>query len=132
MDVKVKLILSITLFGIVTGALIQALLNYQFPEFYPKWYEGILAFFIILESLVGLYADSSSRKATQRQMLNVYMLTKVVKVFASLIFIATYAVVIKENIKSFVLIFMIFYLLFLAFEAYLFLRIEKRLKKKQQ
>ena len=82
--------------------------------------------------MVVLYADSSSRKATQRQMLNVYMLTKVVKVFASLIFIATYAVVIKENIKSFVLIFMIFYLLFLAFEAYLFLRIEKRLKKKQQ
>jgi hypothetical protein len=132
MDVKVKLILSVILFGIVSGAFIQALLNYQFPEYYPNWYEGIPAFFIILESSILIYADSSSRKATQKQMLNVYMLTKVIKVFAALIFIGIYALTIKENIKSFVLIFMIFYLLFLAFESYMFLRIEKRLKKKQQ
>jgi L-asparagine transporter-like permease len=132
MDAKVKLILSIALFGIISGALIQALLNYQFPEYYPGWYESIPVFFIVLESSILIYADSSSRKATQKQMLNVYMLTKVIKVFAALIFIGIYALTIKENIKSFVLIFMIFYLLFLAFESYLFLRIEKRLKKKQQ
>jgi len=130
MNTKIKIILSIALFGIVLGALIQALLNYQFPQFYPNWYEGILAFFIILESLILIYVDSASRKVTQRQMLNTYMLTKVIKVFAALIFIGIYALTIKENIKSFVLIFMIFYLLFLAFESYLFLRIEKRLKKK--
>lgn len=130
MNTKIKLILSIALFGIVMGSLIQALLNYQFPQFYPNWYEGILAFFIVLESLILVYVDSASMKVTQRQMLNTYMLTKVIKVFAALIFIGIYALTIKENMKSFVLIFMIFYLLFLAFESYLFLKIEKRLKKK--
>lgn len=132
MSFRVKLVVSLLAFGLVIGALIQLALNNWFPQTYPNWYEGMLLFFLVLESSVLIYAESSSRKATSRQMLNTYMLTKVVKIFASLIFVGIYAAVIKENIKSFVLIFMIFYLLFLAFEAYLFLKIEKRLKNKQQ
>lgn len=129
---KAKLITSIFAFGLIAGALIGMLLYYQFPQYYPNWYEGILAFFLILESLVIGYVVSASKKVTQRQMLNTYMLTKVIKVFAALIFVGAYAIIVKENIKSFVLVFMIFYLLFLAIESVLFLRIEKQLKKKQQ
>ena len=126
---KAKLITSVFAFGLITGALIGMLLYYQFPQYYPHWYGGILAFFLILETLIISYVVSASKKVTQRQMLNTYMLTKVVKVFAALIFVA---IIVKENIKSFVLIFMIFYLLFLAMESMLFLKIEKRLKNKQQ
>jgi hypothetical protein len=129
---KAKLITSLLAFGLIAGALIGALLYYQFPQYYPHWYEGILLFFLILESLILIYVESASRKATSRQMLNTYMLTKVIKIFAALIFVGAYAIIVKENIKSFVLIFMIVYLLFLAVEAYLFTRIEKRIKKKQQ
>lgn len=132
MNFKAKLIVSLIVFGVVIGALIQALLNYQFPQYYPNWYEGILLFFLLMESFILAYVESASRKVTQRQMLNTYMLTKVVKIFAALIFVGAYKIAVDENIKSFVLVFMIFYLLFLAFEAYLFLKIEKRLKKKQQ
>ncbi len=130
---KAKLITSLLAFGlIIGGALVGALLYYVFPDFYPDWYEGILLFFLLLESLILIYVESASRRVTQRQMLNTYMLTKVVKIFAALIFILVYAKVVGEGIKSFILVFMIFYLLFLGFEAFLFLRIEKRLKKKQQ
>lgn len=129
---KAKLITSLIAFGLIVGALIGALLYYQFPQYYPNWYEGILLFFLVLESLVISYVVSASRKVTQRQMLNTYMLTKVIKVFAALIFVGAYALIVKENIKSFVLVFMIFYLLFLGMESILFLRIEKRLKNKQQ
>lgn len=129
---KAKLITSVFAFGLIVGALIGMLLYYQFPQYYPHWYGGILAFFLILETLIISYVVSASKKVTQRQMLNTYMLTKVVKVFAALIFVGAYAIVVKENIKSFVLIFMIFYLLFLAMESMLFLKIEKRLKNKQQ
>ncbi|WP_029905607.1 hypothetical protein [Prevotella sp. 10(H)] len=132
MNFKVKLVISIIIFGILLGAAIQALFYYVFPQYYPNWYEGILLFFLILESLILIYVESASNKVTSRQMLNTYMLTKVVKVFAALIFVGAYAIIVKENIKSFVLIFMVFYLLFLGFEAFLFLKIEKRLKKKQQ
>jgi len=129
---KAKLVTSILAFGLIMGALVGALLYYVFPQYYPNWYEGILLFFLLLESLILIYVESASRRVTQRQMLNTYMLTKVVKVFAALIFIGVYAIAVKENIKSFVLVFMIFYLLFLGFEAFLFLKIEKRLKNKQQ
>ena len=129
---KAKLITSTLAFGLIAGALIGVLLYYQFPQYYPHWYEGILLFFLILESLILIYVESASRKVTSRQMLNTYMLTKVIKIFAALIFVGAYAMIVKENIKSFVLIFMIFYLLFLAFEAYLFTKIEKRIKKQQQ
>ncbi len=132
MNFKAKLIISLIVFGVVVGALVQAFLKYQFPQYYPNWYEGILLFFLLLESFILLYVESASRKATQRQMLNTYMLTKVVKIFAALIFVGAYKLVVNESMKSFVLIFMIFYLLFLAFESFLFLRIEKHIKKKQQ
>jgi len=129
---KAKLITSLLAFGLIAGALIGALLYYQFPDYYPNWYEGILLFFLVLESLIIGYVVSASRKVTQRQMLNTYMLTKVIKIFAALIFVGAYALIVKENIKSFVLIFMIFYLLFLAMESILFMKVEKRLKNKQQ
>jgi hypothetical protein len=130
--IKAKLVVCTLAFGLIVGAVIGALLYYQFPDYYPNWYEGILAFHLILESLIFVYVESASRKATQRQMLNTYMLTKVIKVFSALIFVGAYYAIVRENIKSFVLVFMIFYLLFLAIESWLFLKIEKRLKKKQQ
>lgn len=129
---RAKLVASMLAFGLIIGALIGALLYYYFPQWYPNWFEGILLFFLGIESFILIYVEASSRKVTQRQMLNTYMLTKVVKVFAALIFVGAYAIAIKESIKSFVLIFMIFYLLFLGMESILFLQIEKRLKKKQQ
>ncbi len=128
---KAKLVTSLLAFGLIMGALVGALLYYQFPQYYPHWYEGILLFFLIVESLILVYVESASRKVTQRQMLNTYMLTKVVKIFAALIFIGVYVAIVKEDKKSFILVFMIFYLLFLAMESFLFLKIEKRLKNKK-
>lgn len=128
---KAKLVTSLLAFGLIMGALVGALLYYQFPQYYPHWYEGILLFFLIVESLILVYVESTSRKVTQRQMLNTYMLTKVVKIFAALIFIGVYIAIVKEDKKSFILVFMIFYLLFLAMESFLFLKIEKRLKNKK-
>ncbi|MBD8389380.1 hypothetical protein [Dysgonomonas sp. BGC7] len=128
---RAKLITLLLAYGLIVGALVGALLYYVFPQYYPQWYEGILLFYLILEPLVLVYVESSSRRVTQRQMLNTYMLTKVFKIFAALIFVGAYAIIVKENIKSFVLTFMIFYLLFLAIESFLFLKIEKRLKNKQ-
>lgn len=129
---KAKLITSVIAFGLITGALIGMLLYYQFPEFYPNWYGGILAFFLILETIIVSYVVSASNKVNQKQMLNTYLLIKVIKIFAALLFVGAYAIIVKENLKSFVLVFMIFYLLFLGMESILFLKVEKRLKNKQQ
>lgn len=127
-----KLVFIALSFGLIISALIGGLLYYVFPNYYPNWFEAIIIFFLILEPLVVVYVEATSRKATQRQLLNTYMLTKVIKIFASLIFVAIYALVVKEGIKSFVLIFMSFYILYLFIETFIFMKIEKRLKEKKQ
>lgn len=129
---KTKLIASMLAYGCTIGAALGAILYYVFPTFYPNWYLGILAFFLVVEPLIILFVEKSSHTSTPKQLLNAYMLTKVIKTVASLMFIAIYAIAVKEEIKSFVLTFMILYMLFLAVETILFTRIEKRLKEKQQ
>ncbi|MFT3992969.1 MAG: hypothetical protein QM660_01575 [Dysgonomonas sp.] len=129
---RAKLVFIALSFGLIISALIGGLLYYAFPNYYPNWFEAIIIFFLILEPLVVVYVEATSRKATQRQLLNTYMLTKVIKIFASLIFVGIYALVVKEGIKSFVLIFMSFYILYLFIETFIFMKIEKRLKEKKQ
>lgn len=129
---RAKLVFIALSFGLIISALIGGLLYYVFPNYYPNWFEAIIIFFLILEPLVVVYVEATSRKATQRQLLNTYMLTKVIKIFASLIFVGIYALVVKEGIKSFVLIFMSFYILYLFIETFIFMKIEKRLKEKKQ
>lgn len=133
MDVlKVKLIIFIISFSLITGGLIGGLLYYVFPQFFPNWYFQIVFFFLIIESLLMNFVATKRKSASSKKMVNVYMLCKVVKILTSLVFITIYALVVKENIKSFVLVFVVFYGLYLFFETYLFSKIEKELKEKQQ
>lgn len=128
---KAKLVATMLAYGCVIGAILGSILYYIFPSFYPSSYLGILAFFLIVEPLIILFVEKSSHSASPKQLLNVYLMTKVIKTVASLAVIAIYAIAVKENVKSFVLTFMILYMLFLAVETILFTRIEKRLKEKQ-
>ncbi len=129
---KTKLVATMLAYGCMIGAALGAILFYAFPAFYPSWYLGILAFFLVIEPLIILFVERASNVATSKQLANTYMMTKVIKTVASLTFIAVYAIAVKEEVKSFVLTFMILYMLFLAVETILFTRIEKRLKEKQQ
>lgn len=131
MDVfKVRLVTIVLAFGLITGAAIGALLYYVLPQFYPAWYFQIVFFFLILESLLMYFVASGSKNVTSKKMVNIYMLSKVIKIIASLGFIAIYAIAVKENVKNFVLIFVVFYALYLFLEIFLFSKIEKRLKDK--
>lgn len=127
---RTKLITILIAFGLVAGGGIGALLYYVLPQFYPNWYLGIVFFFLITESLLIAYVVKSSQTATQKKMVNIYMLAKVVKMILALFFIAIYALTVKENIKSFVVVFIVFYGLYLGIETYMFSKIEKYMKEK--
>lgn len=130
---RAKLVAGILGYGFVMGAVVGAVIYYGFPAYFTNWYYGILAFFMIIELLIILYIDSSSKTAKDRQLVNSYMLTKVVKTIAVLGFILIfYAVAGKENLTGFVIILLTFYFLFLAIETIFFTKIEKRLKEKKQ
>lgn len=131
---RAKLVTSVLAYGLIVGAGLGAVLFYGFPTFYTNWYLVILAFFLVIEPLILLFVDYESRDAdaNPKKLLNVYMLTKVLKTVAVLGAIAIYGIAVKENLKSFALTFFMLYIIFLAIETFLFTKIEKRLKEKKQ
>lgn len=128
---RAKLIVIVLALGLIAGGIVGIIFYYLFPEYFPQWFGGSLLFLLAIESLIVAYTEKRSHKASARQLTNVYMLTKVVKILVSLIYIAIYAAIVKEGIKNFVLVFIILYLLFLFIETYIFMKIEKHIKGKK-
>lgn len=128
---KARLVTYIIAFGLVISACIGGGLYYLQPSFDWNWFAGIVIFFLILESFIISLIESNIKKKEKRQTVNLYMLTKVIKILSSLVFTTIYVLVVKENIKSFVAVFVSFYLLYLFAETILLLRIEKHLKEKK-
>lgn len=131
-SLRFKLLSILWSYGLIVGAILGLVLVYLLPQYYTNWYPGLLFFFLIFETAIVVYVESYRKKATARQLSNAYMLTKVIKVFTALILVGVYAAVVKEGMKSFVLIFMLLYILFLVVETHLFTRIEKHLKKEKE
>lgn len=129
---KAKLLTQVLAFGLILGAGAGLLLYYVLPQFYPNWYLGIVFFFIAIELIAINFVVASSRKASSKKMVNVYMMAKVIKMLASLGFVVVYYAAVKENIKSFILVFIVFYALYLFFETYLFSKVEKELKEEKK
>lgn len=130
-SLKPRLLLATAAFSLISGALAGGLLYYIFPQYYPRYFLGIVLFFFAIEAAVVWYVSSNARKASSGKMVNLYMLAKVIKILASLVFIGVYyAIAGKENIKNFILVFIVFYGLYLFFETFLFSKIERKLKNK--
>lgn len=127
---KTKLIIYIIAFGLIISGCIGIGLSYFMPTFNWNWLIGLTVFFLAIESVVVSLVERYSQKKEKKQMVNAYMLTKVIKVIASLIFITTYVIIVKENIKAFIAVFISFYLLYLIAETFIFMKIEKRIKEK--
>jgi len=131
MDVfRARLVTYMIAIGLIISACIGGGLYYFQPFFNWNWFVGIVLFFLVLEPSIISLVQWKSEKMEKKQMVNLYMLTKVVKIIGSLIFITIYVLAEKENIKSFVTVFVLFYLLYLMAETILFVQIEKHIKKK--
>jgi len=92
----------------------------------------ILIYFLFVEIAIVYAINIGREKLDQRKLINLYMATRVVKIILSLTFVGVYALVTKTDIRSFVLVFMSFYLLSIGFETWYFVRIERQLKAKNK
>jgi len=128
---RTRLTTMLLAFGLIAGAVVGAFLYYAFPAYYPSWYLGIVFYFLILEILIINIVYTYSKKISSKQLVNLYLSAKVVKLLTSLIFVTIYALVVGENIKSFVLVFVAFYALYLFIETFMFSKIEKQLKRQK-
>ena len=91
-----------------------------------------LVMFCIYELFVIFFTESKSEKLNSRQQLSLFLGFKTGKIFLSLLFITVYAIVINIELKRFIGVFLVLYLIFLLFDTVYLTTREKNLKKKEK
>ena len=126
-----KLIINFLIFHTVvmavTGVGIWLLLEAFFPTLLVKGFYIIPLFFYLL-GILFITQFRLSAITHPMKMVNLYMLLKMIKVFVSFITILIYWYIHKAGIRSFAIVFIIFYLIDLVWETYIYLRMEKYIK----
>ena len=126
-----KLIINFLIFHTVvmavTGVGIWLLLEAFFPTLLVKGFYIIPLFFYLL-GILFITQFRLSAITHPMKMVNLYMLLKMIKVFVSFITILIYWYIHKAGIRSFAIVFIIFYLIDLVWETFIYLRMEKYIK----
>lgn len=126
---KVRLITGLIGYGFIAGGLVAGVLHYLDQGINWNWFLAILFFFLFVESLIVNLVVSNSRNKDKKRLVNIYMLTKVIKIVLSLGFVLLYITLERmDSFKSFILLYVAFYILFLFAELVIFSKIEKYIK----
>lgn len=92
----------------------------------------VLPLFFYVTGLVFIFIMIKMPKDKPKEMVNMYMLLRVVKMFIGMVIITFYWFLDKEQIRSFAIIFIVFYLIYLGIETYIYMKIEMYLKEEQK
>ncbi|MDD3967824.1 MAG: hypothetical protein WC112_03630 [Proteiniphilum sp.] len=111
----------------LTGAGIWLLVDAFFPRLLVRGFVVIPIFFYLL-GIVFITQFRNSAVTHPVKMVNLYMLLKMIKIFISFAIILIYWLIHQTNVRSFAILFLIFYLLDLLWETYIYLRMEKYIK----
>ncbi len=96
------------------------------------WYILILLYFLIVEIAVVYMVNAGFKKLEKRKLVNLFLSIRVVKIILSFIFLGVYYFVVKTDIKTFALVFLLFYLVSIGFETWYFISKERQLKKEEK
>ena len=128
-NLKKRLNIILTVVMLIGGYGGWWLLKKVLPDFYFNWYPVIPGFFYIM-GLVFISIITRDFKENQRKLVNLYMIIKLCKVAASIIFGSMYLIFVKIQLRNFSIVFIGFYLLYLGIETYFFYLTEENIKKK--
>ena len=116
-----------TLLMFVAGWTIGPALAIWMPILYFEWYPFIPVFFYIF-GWFTIYMFEACRKYAPQKIQLVYLGTKGIKMFFSLMMLLIYAVKVEEKKVEFFLTFFCFYVLTLIFDSWFFFRYERKQK----
>lgn len=129
---KARLFSGLIGYSLLVGVIIAIILHSYFPGFSWNWYLGIFIFFMVVETFILNLVEKNSHSEDKKRLVNIYTLTKVIKIVLSLIFVLTYYIIERtNNLKMFIIIYIVFYILFLIAETFLFTRVEKHIKNER-
>ena len=88
-----------------------------------------LVMFVFYELFVILFTEHKTKMISPQQSVNLFLGFKAGKIILSLLFIAIYAILVKEEIKRFVGVFLVLYFIYLLFDTVYLTSREKDKKK---
>ncbi|HOG42180.1 MAG TPA: hypothetical protein PK979_06480 [Bacteroidales bacterium] len=116
-----------TLLLLALGVGVWVALIFLFPEVEVRGYFVIpLYFYLMGVALFLRFRRISIDKPSKTT--NMYMQMRVIKVLISLIIIVVYWLLNKSGVRPFAIVFAVFYLIYLIWETFLFLRMEKHIR----
>lgn len=123
-----KFILILTAVILITGFGLKYLITEALPQYSFSAFTSIPVFFFLL-GLGLIYMLTAINNTDGKKLVNKYMLMRVIKVLSSLAFLLIYWLINKREIKNFAVAFIVFYMIFLIFETWVYLQVEKNMKK---
>ena len=123
-----KFILILTAVILITGFGLKYLITEALPQYSFSAFTSIPVFFFLL-GLGLIYMLTAINNTDGKKLVNKYMLMRVIKVLSSLAFLLVYWLINKREIKNFAVAFIVFYMIFLIFETWVYLQMEKNMKK---
>jgi len=114
---------------LIAGFGIWFILKEFFPEILTDSYFVIPVFFYLL-GLIFIYVFNHTSLENPQKVVNVYMLLRMIKIFISAAIIFIYWIVDKEGIRSFAIVFVVFYVINMIWETYIYMRMEMYFKYK--
>jgi hypothetical protein len=104
--------------------------TFIFSDVRPFVWSGIAIVFLFLyELMLILITGKKSDTISPRKSINLFLGLKVGKILLSLLFITVYALAIKIELRSFVLVFVALYFIYLLFDT-IYLTKNEKIKKK--
>ena len=88
-----------------------------------------MAMFFLFELFVILFTEKKYKTINAQQSITLFLGFKAVKIIISLLFIAIYAILVKVDLKRFVLVFVALYFIYLLFDTVYLMSREKNAKK---
>lgn len=123
-----KFILILTAVILITGFGLKYLITEALSQYSFSAFTSIPVFFFLL-GLGLIYTLTAINNTDGKKLVNKYMLMRVIKVLSSLAFLLIYWLINKREIKNFAVAFIVFYMIFLIFETWVYLQVEKNMKK---
>lgn len=112
--------------GVIGGVIFYNII----PEELFVWYPSIPIFFYLMGFSFGEVLRRINKKSNN-ELLNIYLVLRIAKVFATVIFIGLYVLLINEKDKEFVLTIAFFYVAYSVLETKFYFDFEKSLKMKK-
>mgnify|MGYP006316562297 FL=1 len=122
---RFRLFLFVTWVYSVVGVSLGGLLNTIWHTHYFAWFPAIPIYFYLLEITMLIVLEKANRKRPD-SVVTSYMITRLVKLILTIVFLWVYMVFIGDSLRSFALTVMLFYFICMFFALYMFYLYEKR------